>query len=115
MVRTGWHNHGWHHRGMGMNHWGGRRGFYGPRPFFFLPMLVIGFFLFFGLLKVLWPLLLIGLGIAVFRMASKGRPRRWESGRWGEKPKRDWDEKPKRDSDERRFVRTADGEEVEII
>jgi hypothetical protein len=101
---------------MGMHHWGGWRGFYRPAPFFFLPMLIIGFFLFFGLLKFLWPLLLIGLGIALFRMAFKGDPRRWKSGQWGDnKPKRGWEEKPKRDVDERRFIRTADGEDVEII
>lgn len=109
-------------------------GWRGPRPFMFfpfglliLPVLAIAFVGLF-MLKFLWPLLLIGLGIALFKGWGRGHggfgPRHgfghgrggWEE-RWNEKYKNDWDseEKPKRDSDEPRFTRTADGEWVEIV
>lgn len=93
------YRHHWHHGGH-----------YGWRPFWFMPfgflLLPLLFFLFFGLFKVFWPLLLIGLGIAIF----KGWGRRHSSGPWnydwkskndwGMKPKHDFEDKTKRDSDD---------------
>jgi hypothetical protein len=64
----GWHHHkmGWHHRG--------------PSPFVVLPLLIIGGFLFFNLLKFLWPLLLIGLIVFMVKGMKRGwgDPARWE-------------------------------------
>ena len=106
-------------------------GWRGPRPFMMFPfaplfilpvlgLLFVGFFL----LKFLWPLLLIGIGIALFKGWGRGGfgsghhghwENRWHD--WHEKHKNDWDneEKPKRDSDEPRFAQTASGEWVEIV
>jgi hypothetical protein len=98
----GWHHHrhhmGWHHRG--------------PSPLFMLPLLFIGAFMFFGLLKFLWPLLLIGLIVMVVKGSKHnwGDPARWERMRdewrgWyqdGEKRKNDNTiiiDKPKRRDD----------------
>jgi hypothetical protein len=93
-------------------HYGWNRGW---RPFWFMPfgflMFPLMFFLFFGLFKFLWPLLLIGLGIAMFKGWSRhsGGPGRWNWDNdwnqkwkhdWDEKPKHDWDDKPKRGDDE---------------
>ncbi|MBZ0279748.1 MAG: hypothetical protein K8L97_03340 [Anaerolineae bacterium] len=127
MYKTGWqhHQHSWH---SGHGHgWGGRhhhhRGFHGG--FFVLPGLLLMGFLFFGLLKFLWPLLLIGFLFAMFNGFMRGgmHRRNWGAD-WQEKWKREWgdekfknEEKAKRgyDDDAPRFTRTADGDWVEII
>lgn len=91
------YRHHWH-RGMAC----GWRPFM-PFGFLLLPLM---FLLFFGLLKVFWPLLLIGLGIAIFsgrgrRFGSHHWNHEWKSKNdWGEKPKNDFEDKPKRDSDD---------------
>ena len=114
----------------------GHRGF-GFRPMFFpfgllmIPVAIVGFFLFIGLLKLMFPLLLIGGVIFLFSRAfrnhrgdnlpSEMRWGQWKacgqtfvSSDWDDKPKRTEDgEKPKRN--ERRFTQTADGNWVEII
>ncbi len=115
MYKMGWHHHhGWHRHG-----WGG--------GFFFLPGLLLMGFLFFGLLKFLWPLLVIGLLVAFvsggMRRGFGGYRREWRgdwSERWnrgwdGEKRKNDFDEYEKPKREERRYTRTIDGEEIEII
>ena len=114
----GWGHHGWHGKG--------------PRGFFFLPVLFLGFFMFFGLFKFLLPLIVIGLAVAfVSRMMCGG----FHGGRGGDvwnrnwnwnndghpefKRKHDWDSdsKPKRgeDDDSPRYTRTANGDWVEIV
>lgn len=120
MYKTGWHHH--HHHGWGGHHrhgWGG--------GFFFLPLLLVGF-VFFTMLKFLWPLLLIGILVALFSRGMRhGNHGPWGRGwgsDWGDKWKNEWDsekrkndfngEKPKHD-DDRCFTRTADGDWVEII
>lgn len=124
----GWHRH---HHGWGRG-WGGppmMRGWHGPRHFgpfgFFmiLPGLFLMGFLFFGLMKFLWPLLAIGLIVLGLKMVMGGGPSRWNRdnrGGWdGSKRKndwQDWDEKSKRkNSDDRRYSQTEDGEWVEIV
>jgi hypothetical protein len=112
MYRHSWGPHGYYRGG-----WGG--------GFFFLPGLFLLGLLFFGVLKFLWPLLLLMFIAAPFfwmmrGMKHGGWERRWEGGdwkfknEWGDKPKNDWQEKPKND-DEPRYARTADGKWVEII
>jgi hypothetical protein len=94
-----------------------RHGWRGPRPFmgfFFIIPVLLMLFIAFTLLKFLWPLLLIGLGIAFLSRRSRGRWGQWDSD-WHEKSKHDWDDKPKQDSDDRRYTRTADGDWVEIV
>ena len=122
----GWqgHHHGWGH------HWGGQpmmRGWHRPPHFapfgffMFLPGLFLLGFLFFGLLKFLWPLLAIGLIVMGVKMVMGGgaAPRgRGDWREWQAKRKNDWngwDEKPKRNGDERRYSQTEDGEWVEIV
>ena len=109
----------------GYGHHYRHHGWHGPRPFmgffFFIPVLMM---LFFGfvLLKFLWPLLLIGIGIALFSRSRRGDwgrggfgPRRGDWGQdWHEKFKNEWDDKPKHD-DDHRYTRTADGDWVEIV
>jgi hypothetical protein len=94
---------------MYRHHWHRGR-HYGWRPFWFMPfgflLFPLIFFLFFGLFKVFWPLLLIGLGIAIFtgwgrRFGSRPWRDDWKPKHdWGEKPKHDFDDKPKRDQDD---------------
>ncbi len=113
-------HHGWHqhpfHRG-----WHGR----GPRGLFFLPLMFLGFFLFFNVLKFVWPLLLIGLVIMAFKFMSHNGRWNWNREQWrdwsdqwkrdwDDKPKNDWDNKPKND-DEPRTFRRINGQDVEII
>ncbi|MEZ4670129.1 MAG: hypothetical protein R3E39_19665 [Anaerolineae bacterium] len=130
MYRTVGHN-GWGHRG-----WHSHYGHRGPRGFFFFPIfpfMLIGMFLFFGLFKFLFPLILIGVGIAFFSRMMRGgfhggpRPEFWNRDwnwdhNWHNKLKRknDWsdDSKPKRgegDDDSPRYARTANGDWVEIV
>jgi hypothetical protein len=127
----GKHHHHWgkpHH--WSMEHWRGHRmgwGYNRPRfmPFMALPFLFFMGFLFFGAIKFLWPLLLIGLVIFGVKMmmqrGSFGDPRDWEQ-RWHEwegKRKRDWDTDDKRknddDDDRPQYRRTADGDIVQIV
>lgn len=123
---------GYHRQGWGRG-WGGPyrqcRGGWG-----FLPLMFLGFFLLFGLLKFLWPLLLMGAIVALFTIALRGHKgswnqnwgREWRDKRkfewnpsepfgWSEKRKNDIGEKSKRQGDDRRFTTTPDGDLVEII
>src|SRR6185369_3516686 len=105
--RSEWNNRGdWGRRGRGHHH--------GPHGFFFIPVLLLAGFVFFGLFKFLFPLIVIGVVIAVVSAKMRGgfghggwegRGREfwnqrwnWEN-EWSEKRKHDWmgDEKPKRD------------------
>ena len=126
MYRSVGHN-GWGHRG-----WHGHHGHHGPRGFMFVPFLFLGFFLFFGLFKFLFPLIVIGLAVAFFSRMMRGgfhggprgqfwnREWNWD-GNWQQELKRkhDWDsdEKPKRGEadDSPRYARTANGDWVEIV
>ena len=122
----------WHNRGD----WGRRgRGHHGPHGFFFIPVILIAGFFFFGLFKFFLPLIALGLifmGVRTLMRGGFGGHGGWESrGRefwnqrwnweneWSEKRKHDWmsDNKPKRgDSDDSpRYARTANGDWVEII
>jgi hypothetical protein len=124
MYRMGGHHgYGW-----------GRHGHHGGFGFFWMfPMLLLMGFLFFGLLKFFWPLLLIGLIFAAIKFGKHGG-HGWKHGDWSQQWKhKDWAEKwqhyegdwkrknddlihvekPKRE--DRRFTRTADGDIVEII
>lgn len=128
MYKTGWQHHqhhpmhmhhGWH-PGHGRHHFH-HRGFHGG--FFVLPGLILMAVLVFGVLKFLWPLLLIGFLFAMFRGFKGHGPHRRDWGDWQEKWKREWgdekfknEEKRKRDDDDApRYTRTADGDWVEII
>ncbi|HEX2908415.1 MAG TPA: hypothetical protein VHO69_16195 [Phototrophicaceae bacterium] len=88
--------------------------------FFFWPGLILVFFLLFGVFKFLWPLLLIGLFVAVAKRAT-GTPRRyWDGSSPDDQEKRKHNEldgeKTKRtEDDQRRYVQTEDGEWLEII
>ena len=116
--------------------WGHRGGWgRGPHPFFFFPALLVVGFLFFGLFKFFLPLIALGLifmGVRSFMRGGQGGWGRWEGrGRefwnhrwnweneWSEKRKHEWmgDEKPKHDDsgDSPRYMRTANGDWVEII
>ncbi len=128
--RSEWNNRGdWGRRG---------RGHHGPHGFFFIPVILLAGFVFFGLFKFLFPLIVIGVVIAVVSAKMRGgfggrggwgnwegRGREfwnqrwnWEND-WSEKRKHDWmsDEKPKRDDsgDEPRYTRAPNGDWVEII
>ena len=71
------------HHGWGRYGWHGN----GPRGCFFLPVLFLGFFLFFGLFKFLFPLLMIGLAVAFFSRMMRGG---FHGGRRGEFWNRNW-------------------------
>ena len=96
----------WHHR---------------PHPFFFIIPVLFMLFIGFTLLKFLWPLLLIGFGIMLFKGMSRGGfgPRGGDWSRqkqyWHDKYKNEWGDKPKHEGDDRHFTQTADGEWVEIV
>ena len=122
----------WNNRGD----WG-RRGYrhHGPHGFFFLPVILIAGFLFFGLFKLFLPLIALGLifvGVRTLMRGGHGGWGGWEGrGRefwnqrwnweneWSQKRTHDWtsDDKPKRDDgdDSPRYARTANGDWVEII
>lgn len=109
-MRGHWGHH--HHIG---HHWGRHHGWRHHRGgvVWFWPGMILLFLLLFGVLKFLWPLLLIGF---IF-LAVKGvhRSTQWQHpADWDAKPKND--EKPKRDAvDDRRYLQTEDGDWLEII
>src|SRR5512134_3270746 len=117
--------HGHHHGGGYHSHRGGFPFF----PFFFpLGLIFVGIILF-TVLKFLWPLLLVGLVVAFFSGAFRGRRHgrwgrgwghhgrphgQWGHGGWGhgwhgdwEKHKRDWD-KRKNDGDDEKHKNDDD-------
>lgn len=101
--------HGWkHHQRVGR--WHHRRSGFS----FFWPVgILLALFLAFGVLKLFWPLLVIGV---VFMLARNAY--RWQGhGSDGEKRKRknDDDDQPPPSDGDRRYVRTADGDWLEII
>jgi len=125
--RGQWNNEDWGRRGRGYHR--------GPHGLFFIPFLLLAGFVFFGLFKFLFPLIVIGVVIAVVSAKMRGgwgghggwegRGREfwnqrwnWEN-QWDGKRKHDWmhDEKPKRDDsgDEPRYTRAPNGDWVEII
>ncbi len=97
-------------------------GWHRPRPFMFIFPVMLLLFFGFVMLKFLWPLLLIGIGIALFKRSRGGdwgHSGEWGRGQWGqdwhEKFKNELDDKPKHDDDDRRYTQTADGDWVEIV
>lgn len=101
-----WGHYRYHHIG---SHWGRH-----PRggALWFLPGMILLFVLVFGVMKLLWPLLVIGFIFMVIKGASRSI---WcEQGKPSDKLKND--EKPKRDTaDDRRYMQTEDGDWLEII
>jgi hypothetical protein len=97
--------------------WHGGYGY--RRGGFFLPWLLVGFFVLFVFGKFLFPLLFLVFLAAPFiyfaKMHGGGHWRNWDN-----YPKRkygrfDVEDKRKRDSDEPRYTQTASGEWVEIV
>lgn len=119
--------------------WGSHGGWgRGPHPMFLFPMMLLAGFVFFGLFKFLFPLILLGLVFMGVRALLHGgfggrnqwrrfegqRPEFWNhrwnwENQWSEKRKHDEsdDDKPKRggENDSPRYARTANGDWVEII
>jgi hypothetical protein len=95
--------------------WHGEYGY--RRGGFFLPWLLVGFFVLFLFGKFLFPLLFLVFLAAPFVYFAKMHG----GGQWhGDYRKRkygrfDMDHKPKRDSGEPRYTQTASGEWVEIV
>ncbi|MBI1281096.1 MAG: hypothetical protein GC179_23420 [Anaerolineaceae bacterium] len=124
--------------------WGYRGGWRrGPHPMFFFPALLLAGFIFFGLFKFFFPLILLAVVFMAVKAMMRGgfggrgswgrwhedRREFWNQGwnwenRWGDhwhdKRKHDWmnDEKPKNDDsgdDQPRYTRAPNGEWVEIV
>jgi hypothetical protein len=127
-MRRDWEQYGdeWRRWGREWSHWGHnqrrywRQG-YGPRGgfFFFWPGMILLLFLLFGVFKFLWPLLLIGLFVAIAKRATCST-RHYYGSDPDDLQKRKHDEldgeKAKRtEDDQRRYIQTEDGDWLEII